>query len=276
MGNFLEALNANTQEVINGLNVVKVGDSEKKVAVYDFVNPTKNKSQLKTFDADIITGIEKIKMALHGRKVLGLAICRELSKLNNKEKLESMGFKNIGSFASAMFDISQVTANQYARIGEIFVNDEYKINSDILPSDLAPAHLLEMLKYLPKDGSIENIEELYLDGILVDGMSTKKLRANLKEWKDGNIVEGTATESTESTESTDSTESSDSKESTDSTESTESQIDDVQLKVGKTLSACDTIVEMLNQIENERGEHEHENWVKAVEFIRELAKDFIR
>lgn len=150
---------------------------------YTLVNPIGKRTTLTTFDSAIIESTEKIGLALHGRKVLDFAICKELSKINTPKKLESMGFKNIGEYASALFDLSRVTATQYARIGFIFIDDNYKIKSSILPSSLTKGHLIELLSMVEDENDISNIENAFINGELSDSMSTAKMRKAVKQIK---------------------------------------------------------------------------------------------
>lgn len=150
---------------------------------YKFINPIGKRASLKTFDSDIIQSTEKIALALRGQSILTFAICRELSKINTPKKLESMGFKSIAEYGSALFDFSRVTCTQYARIGEIFIGDDYRIKSDIIPASLTKGHFVELLTAVGENNDISDIEEMYLNNTLTDGMSTNAMRKAIKEWK---------------------------------------------------------------------------------------------
>ena len=151
--------------------------------VYQFVEPVGNKSQLTVMDEKTIESIETIQGAINVNKMSTYIICKEFSKLNDKESLEKMGFKTIGEFGKALFGLETSTVNHYARIGELFITDDYQVNP-MLPQ-LSVSHLLELTSY--SDGDVEKISELYQNGTLVDGMSTKKIRETLKSLRESAI-----------------------------------------------------------------------------------------
>ena len=243
---------------------------------YKFLNPIGKRTTLKTFDKSIIESTEKIGMALYGQNVLTFAVCRELAKMDDKSKLDSLGFKNIGEYANALFDISRVTATQYARIGKVFINDEYKIASDILPSGLQKGHLLELLTMVSDDGDISEVENLYLDGTLTDGMPTTAIRKVVKDWKNGTLaIETTGKEIPQIEDKNEKSEKSKnvSRETSGNTENNSSEFD-VQIEVGKILSSCNAITEsfdILNRHEFNVGGYE-----KALDTIRALAQAMLQ
>lgn len=243
---------------------------------YKFLNPIGKRTTLKTFDKSIIESTEKIGMALYGQNVLTFAVCRELAKMDDKSKLDSLGFKNIGEYANALFDISRVTATQYARIGKVFINDDYKIASDILPSGLQKGHLLELLTMVSDDGDISEIENLYLDGTLTDGMPTTAIRKVVKDWKNGTLaIETTGKEIPQIEDKNEKSEKSKnvSRETSGNSENNSSEFD-VQIEVGKILSSCNAITEsfdILNRHEFNVGGYE-----KALDTIRALAQAMLQ
>ena len=243
---------------------------------YKFLNPIGKRTTLKTFDKSIIESTEKIGMALYGQNVLTFAVCRELAKMDDKSKLDSLGFKNIGEYANALFDISRVTATQYARIGKVFINDEYKIASDMLPSGLQKGHLLELLTMVSDDGDISEVENLYLDGTLTDGMATTAIRKVVKDWKNGTLaIETTGKEIPQIEDKNEKSEKSKnvSRETSGNSENNSGEFD-VQIEVGKILSSCNAITEsfdILNRHEFNVGGYE-----KALDTIRALAQAMLQ
>ena len=243
---------------------------------YKFLNPIGKRTTLKTFDKSIIESTEKIGMALYGQNVLTFAVCRELAKMDDKSKLDSLGFKNIGEYANALFDISRVTATQYARIGKVFINDEYKIASDILPSGLQKGHLLELLTMVSDDGNISEVENLYLNGTLTDGMPTTAIRKVVKDWKNGTLaIETTGKEIPQIEDKIEKSEKSKnvSRETSGNSENNSGEFD-VQIEVGKILSSCNAITEsfdILNRHEFNVGGYE-----KALDTIRALAQAMLQ
>ena len=243
---------------------------------YKFLNPIGKRTTLKTFDKSIIESTEKIGMALYGQNVLTFAVCRELAKMDDKSKLDSLGFKNIGEYANALFDISRVTATQYARIGKVFINDDYKIASDILPSGLQKGHLLELLTMVSDDGDISEVENLYLEGTLTDGMPTTAIRKVVKDWKNGTLaIETTGKEIPQIEDKNEKSEKSKnvSRETSGNSEGNSGEFD-VQIEVGKILSSCNAITEsfdILNRHEFNVGGYE-----KALDTIRALAQAMLQ
>lgn len=274
----VEVFNRASSSNIEGITTTETKDgnivSSKE---YTFVNPVGKRATMKTFDAAIIESTEKIAMALYGKNVLTFAICRELSKVNTREKLDSMGFKNIGEYANALFDLSRVTATQYARIGEVFIDDNYKIKSSILPSSLQKGHFVELLTMVGEDGDISDIEQLYLEGSLTDGMSTTAIRKVVKEWKNGTLaIEAQATEVPAIEDKSDSKEEDKnvSRETPTKTDDVKSGEFDVQVEVGKILSACNDITtsfDILNRHEFNVGGYEN-----ALDQIRALANAMLQ
>lgn len=157
---------------------------------YKLVNKRGNKESLMVTDAGLIESIDKIMTAERAKNVMGYVICREMSKIADSGKLKSMGFKNIAEFGKCMFGFQTSTSNHYARIGRVFITDEYKVR-DGLP-DLSISHFIELNAQVGEDDDISDIVNLYLDGTLVDGMSTKDIRNALN--KKSKVIDTIATE----------------------------------------------------------------------------------
>lgn len=157
---------------------------------YQLVNKKGNKSTLTITDSALIESIDKINMATRASNVMGYVICREMAKIADSGKLESMGFKNIAEFGKCAFGFATSTCNHYAKIGRNFITDEYKVK-DGLP-DLSISHFIELNAKVGNDGDISHIVDMYLNGELVDGMSTKALRTALL--KADKVIDTTATE----------------------------------------------------------------------------------
>lgn len=142
---------------------------------YTFVEPIGKRSQISVYDVDIINSLDKIQSAINGRKYLNYVIAKELSNINESGKLENMGFKNIAELGKSIFGLESSTVNHYARIGKFFINADYSIKG-ALP-DISISHLLELSKLVDEEtGDISQITEMYTNGTLIDGMSTKKIR----------------------------------------------------------------------------------------------------
>ena len=246
-----EVFNLASQKELTGIEDIELNGKVSAKKVYTFVNPIGNRSTLTTYDAKIIESTEKIALALHGKKVLDFAICKEMAKLNTQETLESMGFNSIKDYGKALFDFSPVTSNQYARIGRIFIDDDYKIKSNILPQGLRKGHLIEMLAYVGEDDDISAIESLYLDGTLTDGMPTTKMRSTLKAWDNGTLaIETTATEKEDSSEKEDTTEKEDTStvKPMEKVSGTTSEPVDTQVLIGQALHSLKEVKAIFDQL----------------------------
>ena len=271
-----EVFNRVASAQVEGIHTDKTKSGELVASKeYTFTNPIGKRNSVKVFDQAIIESTEKIAMALYGGNVLAFAVCREFAKINDKAKLEAMGFKNIGEYGSALFDIAPLTVRQYARIGKIFIDDEYKIASSILPQSLQRGHLLEFLKFIDDETEdISEIEELYLNGTLTDGMGTKKIRSILKSAKEGqSAIETTAKEVPELEDKSATKSGEKTAEVTKSGAETTKAAFDVQVEVGKVLSACNEILqafEVINSHEFTVGGYD-----KPIETIRALAQSVL-
>lgn len=141
---------------------------------YDFAVKLGTRVSMTLSDPELITSVEKIRLAEKGKKVMGYVICKEMAKIADSGKLEKMGFKTVAEFGKAMFGFETSTCNHYVRIGRNFITDDYHV-IDGLP-ELSISHFIELNKCVGEDGDASDIVDMYLDGTLVDGMSTKDVR----------------------------------------------------------------------------------------------------
>lgn len=164
---------------------------EYSIKEYQLINPIGKRTSLTTMNENIIRATEKIGLALYAGRVAEFAVCRELSKINNESALSELGMKSIGEYANALFDLSRVTATQYSRIGELFIDDEYKLKYRWIPRSFQKSHLLELLTVVGEGGEeeVSKLEALFLEGTLHDGMSTSAIRKALKSISDKNIID---------------------------------------------------------------------------------------
>lgn len=222
--------------------------------IYELANPNGNRKQVTIYDLSIIESIEKIKAGNRGKAVLGYMQCKELAKIAEKD-IEKMGFKNIADFAFSVFDYARSTANLYVQIGKAFVNDDYTLR-DGLPQ-LSIGALQELLPLVDKDnGSLDKVIGAYIDGTLVDGMTTKKLREVVKAIANGTLLEDKTEEVTETEEKA--TEEKVAEESKITDNIPQHQIQelesnfDKQVACGSILARCDDI-KLLFDIINKHG-----------------------
>ena len=172
---------------------------------YTFVAKMGNKSSITLFDPALITSVERIKTAEAVTSRMSYVVCRELANIEESGKLQSLGFKNIADFARAMFGYKTSTSNHYARIGKYFINEDYSVKEGI--PDLSVSHFVELNTLVGDDGSIDNIVELFADGTLTDGMSTKMLRSTILSLS--KTVDSEASETTDTSETTATSETTD-------------------------------------------------------------------
>ena len=256
-----QALELNEGSMISGGKFDDVTAAGKPAIrrVYDFVNSIGKRTQLTTFDAQVIEITETIGRALVQREKTSFIICRELYKMKASGKLEKLGFKNVGEYGRALFDMSPNTANQYARIGEHFIDDDYKPRG-ALPA-LSVSQYLEFLTYMEKKGlTLDRIESMYLDGVLTDGMSSKTMRKALAdEYSKGEAVETTFVEGNEGDKSNEGNEGNEGDKSNEGNEGDKSNEGnesdkpaefDKGLEVSKALDAIQTIFRVSETLKN--------------------------
>lgn len=150
------------------------------------------RAQVDISNPDIITSVDKINAARHGADIMGYVICRELANLmSHEEELQKMGFEDTQDFGRCIFGYSRNTVNQYIRIGKCFILPDYSV-TPVLPSTTSVSAMVELLRYVEKDNGILDVQlltNLYTNGILADGMSTKAIRDSLLKWSQSNALE---------------------------------------------------------------------------------------
>lgn len=144
---------------------------------YNFAVKLGSRASMVITDPELITSVEKILVAEKGKKVMGYVICKEMARIADSGKLEKMGFKTVSEFGKAMFGFETSTCNHYVRIGRNFITDDYHVISGL--PELSISHFIELNKFVGEDGDVSDIVDMYLDGTLVDGMSTKDVRKAL-------------------------------------------------------------------------------------------------
>lgn len=211
---------------------------------YNFAVKVGSRVGMTVSDSALIESIEKIFVAERAKTVMGYVICKEMARIADSGKLEGMGFKNIAEFGRAMFNYKTSTSNHYARIGRNFIDDNYHVKEGL--PELSISHFIELNAHVGEDGDISDIVDMYLDGTLVDGMSTKDVRNALNSKKD--VIEAEFTNSDDSdegesapTDSNKSTDSSKGKKEKASqladSDSDEGEAFDANVECGKALNA---------------------------------------
>jgi hypothetical protein len=231
------ALKIDTNSLYTTIPTHDGGTVEVTKKTYQFANPVGKRDSMTIYDTAIIESMEKIAHALHGKAILTYAICKEFSKIAESGKLENMGFKTIADFGKAVYGLETSTVNHYTRIGSTFINDDYTVKAGL--PDLSVSHFIELSSSV-NDGDITPIIELYQNGTLVDGMSTKRIRETLKSLQSGNAIEKKEDKSTTKETNPNSGET-----IPNDTEITELDAHfDSQVVVGKIISACTVIEEL--------------------------------
>lgn len=237
---------------------IKTADGELEVTkkTYHFANPVGKRDSMTIYDTAIIESMEKISHALHGKAILTYAICKEFSKIAESGKLENMGFKAIADFGKAVYGLETSTVNHYTRIGATFINDDYSVKAGL--PDLSVSHFIELSSSV-NDGDITPIIELYANGTLVDGMSTKRIRETLKNLNSGTAIEDKSAKSDSKSATT---------QNTGETIPNDSEVAeleasfDSQVVIGKIISGC-TVIEQLFEMLNK-------NDIKAIGYQEKL------
>lgn len=238
------------------------GKLEVTKKTYQFANPVGKRDSMTIYDTAIIESMEKISHALHAKSILTYAICKEFSKIAASGKLENMGFKTIADFGKAVFGLETSTVNHYTRIGATFINDDYSVKAGL--PDLSVSHFIELSSSV-NDGDITPIIELYQNGTLVDGMSTKRIRETLKSLSTGNAIEDKSSATTTTKENN----SNSGETITTTSEVNELEANfDSQVVIGKIISGCTVIEQLFDMLTKNEikaiGYAEHIDALKAI------------
>lgn len=205
-----EVMNSKTMETMNNVFALiqrsNLADDAKQVIGHDddgneisivkktvrFEIAKGKRAQVDISNPDIINSVDKINAARHGADIMSYVICRELANLQgHEEELQKMGFDDVADFGRSVFGYSRNTVNQYVRVGKAFILPDYSV-MPALPSTISVSAMLEILAYVQKDGGaldVQLLSNLYNNGVLADGMSTKSIRDSLLKWSQSNALE---------------------------------------------------------------------------------------
>ena len=243
-------------------------------AVYKFASSKGDRKQVTIYDLDIIESTEKIKAAMTGRNILSLVICKELSNIAESGKLEKLGFKTIAEYGHYLFGLQTSTVNHYARIGKNFLNDDYSVKGGL--PELSVSHFIELNALVPENGDLSGILELFVNGTLSDGMSTKDFRNALKGGNSATKIEdkSASTNNETSTNGNTATVNNETSGDTYNVENYDGDKFDVQVVVGQILNKCNDIVELFALL------NKHEitavGYEESIDVIKGLAKALIK
>ena len=238
------------------------GEMEVSKKVYQFANPVGKRNSLTVYNIEVIKIMEMIDKALKGKTLLTYTICKAFAKIEESGELEKMGFKTVAEFGKAVYGLETSTVNHYVRIGKNFINDDFTVKAGL--PELTVGHFIE-LSSLVDNGDIAPVVQLYANGTLTDGMSTKKVRETLKAIS-GKGIEQKDTKSDTKTDTT----------TVNTGESVETPVTelqanfDSQVVVGKIVNACSYISELFSLL----NEHEINaiGYQESIDAIKALAK----
>jgi len=244
------------------------------------------RAQVDISNPDIINSVDKINAARHGVDIMSYVICRELANLQgHEEELQKMGFDDVADFGRSVFGYSRNTVNQYVRVGKAFILPDYSV-MPALPSTISVSAMLEILAYVQKDGGaldVPLLTNLYNNGILADGMSTKAIRDSLLKWSQSNALEA-GQESGESKQD----ESKQGKKrgrkakadvSQQGQESAPASIIDrlndmtPDAAAGNALNALEILSAIFQKF---AGENESEVWQGSISILQDIAREFVK
>lgn len=238
------------------------GEMEVSKKVYQFANPVGKRNSLTVYNVEVIKIMEMIDKALKGKTLLTYTICKAFAKLEETGELEKMGFKTITEFGKAIYGLETSTVNHYVRIGKNFITDDFTVKAGL--PELTVGHFIE-LSSLVDNGDITPVIQLYADGTLTDGMSTKKVREILKA-RSGKAIEQKDIKSDTKTDTTPANTG-----ETVETHVSELQANfDSQVVIGKIVNACSYISELFSLL----NEHEINaiGYQENIDAIKALAK----
>ena len=241
------------------------------------------RAQVDISNTDIITSVDKINAARHGAELMAYVICREMANISNHEEdLQKMGFDDVADFGRAVFGYSRNTVNQYVRVGKAFILPDYTV-MPALPSAISVSAMVEILAYVQKDGGAVDVQlltNLYNNGVLADGMSTKGIREALNKWKQTNMLEsGEQAEQAEQAEQPKKRGRKSKAEQAEQAEQGEHSIIDRLNEMTPDAAAGNALnaLEILNAIFDKfAGETEREVWQGSIQMLQDIARQFVK
>lgn len=177
------------------------GDIEVAKQAFELVNAKGKTTVVTVTDPAIIAAIRQFQSADKVAAMTMYIKAKALARMaDHIETIQAMNFKTVGKFAHHVLGISELTANQYARVGKLFL-DENGLPLSCFPAGIEVTKLQEFLPYTVKDdgtADVTAIEGLYARQIIVDGMTQSALREALK--KAFNLLPAGKTDAAETTE----------------------------------------------------------------------------
>lgn len=156
--------------------------------------------ELELTDKALVLSASRLDTLLAMREFSSLGVCYELSVLaRDKAKF---GFKSVGEIGAKLFGLKSATANQYARVGRLFVNMSeggngirYELKPEYKGASVA--NLVQILSLVDEkaDEPTENIlnaianGDLHLNGTLANvKKEVKAIQTGTEIDDDGNVI----------------------------------------------------------------------------------------
>lgn len=131
------------------------------------------------YDTATVKAVQAMTVSADMDKIGKLALCYYLSKVG--KVASDFGFKTVGAFAEAQCGISAVTANQYARVGALFITD--KDGAPMFKRDwlrgVSITNLVQSLSLVKKCG--DDIDKFYNDYVKTGKLHLFSTLANVKK-----------------------------------------------------------------------------------------------
>lgn len=131
------------------------------------------------YDTATVKAVQAMTVSADMDKVGKLALCYYLSKVG--KVASDFGFKTVGAFAEAQCGLSAVTANQYARVGALFITD--KDGTPAFKRDwlkgVSITNLVQSLSLVKKCG--DDIDKFYADYVKAGKLHLFSTLANVKK-----------------------------------------------------------------------------------------------
>lgn len=268
-----KTLTINNEDIFTTINGDNGETTEISQAVYKFATNKGERTQITLYDYELIQSTERIKKAMQGRNLLTLVICKELSNINESGKLEKIGFKNIAEYGHYLFNLQTSTVNHYARIGKNFINDDYTIKGGL--PELSVSHFVELNSLVGENGELAHIRELFINGTLSDGMSTKDFRKAIKEISSPQIEDNSNKEETKENSNEESQNTATvSKGETYNISQFDGENFDTQVVVGQVLNKCNDLLELFELMK--KNEVQVVGYEENIEKIKSLVKTLIQ
>jgi len=160
--------------------------------VFKYAVEKGKKTEIQVTDKNVAKLLFDIQAATGARQEIDMYIARKLYRLSTYDDvIKRMNFDGAIDLYCTVFGVSKDLASKRLRIGKYFIEDidENTVKfAACVPSGWTLSHLQEVLQYLPKDDDakvIPTFVKWLSEGVVADGMTTKKIREALKALPSG-------------------------------------------------------------------------------------------